>query len=161
MAVTSAAATARIAAHLRGELLLCGGHLALGAPTDHSARLLVLIAAALRLALGVSDGVSALVIGLGGDGWSAIGSYDTHGTHRWNIVNDIVIGCFDSCGCGAIWFLEVLDREVNDCATNLHCLVESRQKWRPLFDQDQCSKLALVVLQEELSPLELNFRVAS
>ena len=53
-----------------------------------------------------------------------------------------------------------LDREVNDSSPNLHSFVKSRQKGRALLDQNKRTELALVVLQEELALLELDFRVA-
>ena len=62
-----------------------------------------------------------------------------------------------TCGLGETLSL---DREVNDSSPNLHSFVKSRQKGRALLDQDKRTELALVVLQEELALLELDFRVA-
>ena len=55
----------------------------------------------------------------------------------------------------------MLDREVDDSAADLHGLVEAGQKWRSLLHQNQSTKLALVIFKQELSSLELDFRVAS
>jgi len=50
-----------------------------------------------------------------------------------------------------------LHREVNDCPANLNSLIVSWQQGCSLLDQDQGSKLRLVVLKHELSVFKLDF----
>jgi len=54
-----------------------------------------------------------------------------------------------------------LDREVDNCATDLDCFVVPRQERCSLLDQDERAEFGLVVLEHELSIFELNFCVAA
>ena len=55
----------------------------------------------------------------------------------------------------------MLYREVDDSATNLNGLVVTWQKRGPLLDENESSKLALVILKEEFALFKLNFGVTS
>ena len=55
---------------------------------------------------------------------------------------------------------EGLHTEIDDCAANLHCLVEPRDQHSSVFYQNESSKLAEVILKEELVVLEFDDSVA-
>ena len=88
---------------------------------------------------------------------------DAHCAQGWLLkgINDITLSSLNLARSASIWLLKVFNGEVDDSATNLHGFIEAWQKWCPLLDQHESTKLALVVLKKELSSLELNFRVAS
>ena len=146
--------------HLGCELLLSRRHLSFTAASDHASAWLL----AIRLRLGRVGIGTGLVLGRLGGSRSCVGSDYTHSANGLRLlksVHDIASSGLTSSSTGTIWLLEVLHREVDNSASNLHGLVKAGQKWCSLFDQNECSKLALVVLKEEFSSLELNFRVAS
>ena len=145
-----------VVSHLSRKLLLSRGHLAFAAPAHHAARL----AAAIRLRL-VGIGFGRLRLA---SGRSSVGTDDAHCAQRRRCrlknVNDI-IRRLDRLPCSSIRLLEVFDGEVDDSSTNLHGFVEARQKRRPLLYEHECAKLALVILKQEFSSLELDFCVAA
>lgn len=54
-----------------------------------------------------------------------------------------------------------LDRKVDHSATDLNGFVVTGKEWSPLLDQNESSKLTLVVLEHELAVFEFDLRVAS
>lgn len=62
---------------------------------------------------------------------------------------------------GGFRLLQMLYREVDDSATNLNGLVVTWQKRGPLLDENESSKLALVILKKEFALFKLDFGVTS